>query len=133
MWIAPNVLTFTGFLFTVANFVLLSIYDYSFHAADGGIYTPVPRWVWILAAFNLFMAHTLGKLSSVLGSESTMSQTYNYCFVVYIKIIIVIKNCGFSFCLVYSLTIPKARLLTVLIRVFGIRLYFYVNYNWSLH
>jgi ethanolaminephosphotransferase len=61
MWIAPNVLTFTGFLFTVANFILLSIYDYSFHAADGGDYAPVPRWVWILAAFNLFMAHTLGE------------------------------------------------------------------------
>jgi len=65
MWIAPNFLTFTGFLFTVANFILLSIYDYHFYAGGGGTpqsdYPPVPSWVWFLAAFNLFMSHTLGK------------------------------------------------------------------------
>jgi ethanolaminephosphotransferase len=30
-WLAPNVLTFTGFSFLVINFVFLSIYDYSFY------------------------------------------------------------------------------------------------------
>ena len=62
MWVAPNLLTFTGFLFTVGNFILLSIYDYSFQAADEKPgFPPVPNWVWLIAAFNLFMAHTLGK------------------------------------------------------------------------
>ena len=66
MWVAPNMLTFVGFLFTVANFVLLSIYDFHFKAAGDEAGNPsaypVPHWVWFLAAFNLFMAHTLGKL-----------------------------------------------------------------------
>ena len=71
MWVAPNMLTFVGFLFTVANFVLLSIYDFHFKAAgdEAGNPSPypVPQWVWFLAAFNLFMAHTLGKLVTTVS------------------------------------------------------------------
>uniref|UniRef100_A0A8W7Q1R7 Ethanolaminephosphotransferase 1 n=1 Tax=Anopheles coluzzii TaxID=1518534 RepID=A0A8W7Q1R7_ANOCL len=32
-WIAPNLMTFAGFLFTVANFVMLSWYDWGFWAS----------------------------------------------------------------------------------------------------
>jgi ethanolaminephosphotransferase len=31
MWLAPNVLTFVGFLCLIANFILFSIYDYNFY------------------------------------------------------------------------------------------------------
>lgn len=66
-WVAPNVLTFVGFLFTVANFVLLAIYDYSYYASSddppGDKYPPIPSWVWLACAFNHFMAHTLGRPS----------------------------------------------------------------------
>ena len=30
-WLAPNILTFTGFLCLIVNFVFFSIYDYSFY------------------------------------------------------------------------------------------------------
>ncbi len=30
-WLAPNILTFTGFLCLIINFILLSVYDYSFY------------------------------------------------------------------------------------------------------
>lgn len=64
--IAPNVLTFVGFLFTVANFVLLSVYDPFYYASSekppGNNYSSVPDWVWIVCAINHFLAHTLGKL-----------------------------------------------------------------------
>ncbi len=73
MWIAPNLLTFTGFLFTVANFILLSIYDFHFYAGGGGnpesAYAPIPSYIWFLAAFNLFMSHTLGKVIHSLYSS----------------------------------------------------------------
>ena len=63
--IAPNVLTFVGFLHTVANFVLLTVYDYSYYGASvvppGDKYPPIPQWVWFVLALNQFLAHTLGK------------------------------------------------------------------------
>lgn len=64
-----------GFLFTVANFVLLSFYDYSYYASsvdippETGPYPPVPNWVWIVCALNHFLAHTLGKFMEDLSGS----------------------------------------------------------------
>ena len=77
-WIAPNVLTFVGFLFTVLNFLMFSYYDYDFYASsDEHPEVPaVPQWVWGVAAFNLFLAYTLGK-SAI---ESFLNPCKEYCF-----------------------------------------------------
>lgn len=65
-WIAPNVMTFVGFLFTALNFVLLSYYDWNFTASTGNDgTTPIPNWVWLCAAFNIFAAYTLGECGLV--------------------------------------------------------------------
>lgn len=56
---APNLITFTGFLLTLANFFLIGYYDYDFTAVDKG--RIIPNWVWIVAAINIFLAYTLGK------------------------------------------------------------------------
>lgn len=57
-------MTFVGFLFTVANFVMLSWYDWGFWASSTGVENnvPIPNWFWAVAAFNIFLAYTLGKL-----------------------------------------------------------------------
>lgn len=62
-WIAPNVLTFSGFLLTVVNFVMFAYYDPCFDASSANQPDdpPIPRWVFLAAAINLFLAHTLGK------------------------------------------------------------------------
>ncbi|GFW94151.1 ethanolaminephosphotransferase 1 [Trichonephila clavipes] len=46
-WLAPNVLTFTGFLLTLLNAILLSVYDYNFCASSDSVQNipPVPKWV----------------------------------------------------------------------------------------
>jgi ethanolaminephosphotransferase len=64
--VAPNLLTFVGFLFTVLNFILFSYYDYNFYASsiDHPEVPPLPLWLWGLAALNLFLAYTLGKQNS---------------------------------------------------------------------
>jgi ethanolaminephosphotransferase len=63
-WIAPNLMTFLGFLLTALNFVMLSYYDWSFYAETGNVESPhVPRWFWLFAAVNIFLAYTLGKLN----------------------------------------------------------------------
>lgn len=57
-YIAPNVLTFLGFSLTVLNFILIGYYDYHFKAATLES-NPIPKVVWIVAAFNMFIAYTL--------------------------------------------------------------------------
>lgn len=71
-WVAPNVLTFAGFLLTVLDFVLLSYYDYNYLAASSingtTVDTPtnghsevVPQSLWSVLAVFLFLAYTLGE------------------------------------------------------------------------
>lgn len=60
---APNLLTFAGFLLTVANFLLFTYYDYGFNAVSQEyVKEKIPRWVWAVSAINLFLAYTLGKV-----------------------------------------------------------------------
>lgn len=85
-WIAPNVLTFVGFLFTVSNFVLLAVYDYSYYASSvespGDKYPPIPSWVWLACAFNHFMAHTLdgidGKQARRTGTSGPLGELFDH-------------------------------------------------------
>lgn len=72
MWVAPNLLTFTGFLFTLASFILLSYFDPEFYASsrDHPEWPPIPNWVFLVAAFNIFLSYTLGKLKIVLLLEN---------------------------------------------------------------
>lgn len=62
-WIAPNVLTFSGFMLTTLNTLLLTFYDYNFcgssDRSDPLACDPIPSWVWIACAVNHFLAHTL--------------------------------------------------------------------------
>lgn len=63
VWVAPNLLTFSGFLLTVLNFLLFSYYDYGFYALTKENITNdhIPSWVWAVSAVNLFVAYTLGE------------------------------------------------------------------------
>ena len=64
MWIAPNVLTFAGFLLLVLQFFLFTYYDNYFYASDDSHteYAPVPNVLWLIAALCMFWAHQLGML-----------------------------------------------------------------------
>lgn len=80
-WIAPNLLTFSGFLLTVVNFFLIGYYDYGFTAATMTP-NPVPGWVWILAAINLFVAYTLdgidGKQARRTGTSGPLGELFDH-------------------------------------------------------
>ncbi|XP_046738583.1 ethanolaminephosphotransferase 1-like isoform X1 [Diprion similis] len=73
-WVAPNLLTFTGFLFTVVNFLMFASYDYYFYASSDDMpeYPNIPRWVYAMAAFNIFMAYTLDGID---GKQARRTQT----------------------------------------------------------
>jgi len=83
--IAPNLLTLTGFLLTVLNFVLLTVFDYHFEASSVGNKPEVPavsRWLWLAAAVNLFLSHTLdgidGKQARRLGMSGPLGELFDH-------------------------------------------------------
>ncbi|CAG9578787.1 unnamed protein product [Danaus chrysippus] len=84
IWVAPNLLTFSGFLLTVINFLLFSYYDYGFHALSKENVTndSIPNWVWAVTAVNLFVAYTLdgidGKQARRTGSSGPLGELFDH-------------------------------------------------------
>ncbi|GAU96331.1 hypothetical protein RvY_07792 [Ramazzottius varieornatus] len=79
--IAPNTLTLSGFLLVVVNTVLLTNYDPDLTAASNpGSY--IPRWVWLVVAFNHFWAHTLdgldGKHARRTNTSSPLGELFDH-------------------------------------------------------
>ncbi|XP_072938549.1 ethanolaminephosphotransferase 1 [Epargyreus clarus] len=84
VWVAPNLLTFTGFLLTVLNFLLFSYYDFGFHALTEENVTndSIPSWVWAVSAVNLFVAYTLdgidGKQARRTGTSGPLGELFDH-------------------------------------------------------
>jgi len=92
MWVAPNLLTFVGFLCCVGHFGLLALYDYDFRSATAppevsglpnipaGV--PVPSWAWVGVALLLFLSHTLdgidGKQARRTGSSNPLGELFDH-------------------------------------------------------
>ncbi|GAB6029946.1 hypothetical protein CHUAL_005641 [Chamberlinius hualienensis] len=83
-WLAPNLLTFTGFLFTIFNFVILSYYDYDFYASNSlhPEYPPIPSWVWMTCAISHFLAYTLdgidGKQARRTNTSGPLGEMFDH-------------------------------------------------------
>lgn len=81
-WLAPNLITFSGFLLTLANFIILGYYDYHFNAADDYKHNIIPQWVFLLASFNIFMAYTLdgidGKQARRTGTSGPLGELFDH-------------------------------------------------------
>lgn len=84
MRIAPNALTFGGFMLLVLQFFILTYYDANFYASDDKHpeYPPIPRWVWMVAALCMFWAHQLdgidGKQARRTGTSSPLGELFDH-------------------------------------------------------
>ncbi|GAB0099330.1 ethanolaminephosphotransferase 1 [Sergentomyia squamirostris] len=80
-WLAPNLITFTGFLLTVATFMLIGYFDYNFTAADEEV-NPIPQWVWFVAALGIFFAYNLdgidGKQARRTGTSGPLGELFDH-------------------------------------------------------
>ena len=82
MWVAPNLLTITGWLFILSDFLLLSYYDWDVMAttSDGVslVNPPIPRWVWFYCCLGHFVGYALdgidGKQARRTGSSTPVGQ-----------------------------------------------------------
>uniref|UniRef100_A0A7N8YM03 Ethanolaminephosphotransferase 1 n=1 Tax=Mastacembelus armatus TaxID=205130 RepID=A0A7N8YM03_9TELE len=81
MWLAPNLITFTGFMFLVLNFLILAFYDFDF-TASGAKHEHVPSWVWVAAGIFNFLAYTLdgvdGKQARRTNSSTPLGELFDH-------------------------------------------------------
>lgn len=81
-WVAPNLLTFVGFCFCVAHFLLLTGFDYDYTANQKGSDHPIPSVVWVFVAIFLFLAHTLdgidGKQARRTGTSGPLGELFDH-------------------------------------------------------
>ena len=75
LWLAPNLITFIGFLLIIISVILVICYDVTFK----GI---VPSWVFIICGINLFIYMTLdaidGKQARRTKSSSPLGQLFDH-------------------------------------------------------
>ncbi|XP_078595840.1 ethanolaminephosphotransferase 1-like isoform X1 [Branchiostoma floridae x Branchiostoma japonicum] len=83
-WLAPNLMTFVGFLLLIFNFALLTWYDPQFRASSSQHPDDplVPNWVWLVCGFAHFLSHTLdgcdGKQARRTGSSSPLGELFDH-------------------------------------------------------
>jgi phosphatidylglycerophosphate synthase len=75
MWVAPNLITFIGFLFELSSFLLSFVLSHV-------LTTPLPRWVCIWNGISLFVYQTLdnldGRQARRTGSSSPLGQFFDH-------------------------------------------------------
>ena len=81
-WIAPNLLTFVGFLCCFLHYLLPALYDYNFTASTLNSSNYIPPLVWLLAGIFLFLSHTLdgidGKQARRTGTSSPLGELFDH-------------------------------------------------------
>jgi len=81
-WIAPNLLTFTGFVCCFLHYLVPAFYDYDFTASTLGSTHPVPWIVWFMSGTLLFLSHTLdgidGKQARRTGTSSPVGEMFDH-------------------------------------------------------
>nr|XP_033792604.1 ethanolaminephosphotransferase 1 isoform X2 [Geotrypetes seraphini] len=80
-WLAPNLITFCGFLLLVFNFFLVAFYDPDFYASALG-QQHIPAWVWIVIGILHFTAYTLdgvdGKQARRTNSSTPLGELFDH-------------------------------------------------------
>ncbi|KXS14978.1 hypothetical protein M427DRAFT_57121 [Gonapodya prolifera JEL478] len=75
LWVAPNLLTLSGFSLIVINFILMIIYVPDFDQ-------PAPRWLYISTGLSLFAYQSLdaidGKQARRTGSASPLGELFDH-------------------------------------------------------
>ncbi|CAG4938657.1 unnamed protein product [Colias eurytheme] len=127
-WVAPNLLTFLGFVCMLVNVILLMYYDYNLTASGGDPGAkPIPQCIFTICGVLLFLAYNLdgidGKQARRLGVSGPLGEMFDHGIDSYIVFLI-------PFCLFsvygrdeYSLSVFRGYLVVV-----SVVLNFYVSH-----
>ncbi|XP_066575730.1 ethanolaminephosphotransferase 1 isoform X2 [Amia ocellicauda] len=81
LWIAPNLLTFTGFVLILLNYFMLSYFDWDYTASGPGS-NHAPNWVWGVSGLATFSAYALdsidGKHARRTQSSSPLGELFDH-------------------------------------------------------
>uniref|UniRef100_A0A8C3FW78 Ethanolaminephosphotransferase 1 n=2 Tax=Chrysemys picta bellii TaxID=8478 RepID=A0A8C3FW78_CHRPI len=80
-WLAPNLITFSGFLLLVFNFFLMAYFDPDFYASAPD-HQHVPNRVWVMVGLLNFVAYTLdgvdGKQARRTNSSTPLGELFDH-------------------------------------------------------
>ncbi|KFP39296.1 Ethanolaminephosphotransferase 1, partial [Chlamydotis macqueenii] len=80
-WLAPNLITFSGFLLLVFNFFLMAYFDPDFYASAPD-HQHVPNGVWVVVGLLNFVAYTLdgvdGKQARRTNSSTPLGELFDH-------------------------------------------------------
>uniref|UniRef100_A0A8B9TN58 Ethanolaminephosphotransferase 1 n=1 Tax=Anas platyrhynchos TaxID=8839 RepID=A0A8B9TN58_ANAPL len=80
-WLAPNLITFSGFLLLVFNFFLMAYFDPDFYASAPD-HQHVPNGVWVIVGLLNFIAYTLdgvdGKQARRTNSSTPLGELFDH-------------------------------------------------------
>ncbi|XP_072490044.1 ethanolaminephosphotransferase 1 [Notamacropus eugenii] len=80
-WLAPNLITLSGFLLLIFNFLLMAYFDPDFFASAPG-QKHVPGWVWTVVGILNFVAYTLdgvdGKQARRTNSSTPLGELFDH-------------------------------------------------------
>ncbi|XP_028167672.1 ethanolaminephosphotransferase 1-like [Ostrinia furnacalis] len=81
-WLAPNLITFAGFVLMVTLVVLLGVFDYECRGPMGEHGVRVPAWVYTACGVCLFLAYNLdgidGKQARRLGVSGPLGELFDH-------------------------------------------------------
>ena len=83
LWLAPNMLTFLGFLLAASNFLITCYYDWYFYASSPTHpeVNPIPRWVWFVLLVFHFGSHTLDGIDGKQAKRTKTSSPLGELFI----------------------------------------------------
>ena len=74
-WLAPNTLTFLGFILAASNFLITCYYDWYFYASSPTHpeVAPISKWVWLVMLVFHFGSHTLDGIDGKQAKRTKSS------------------------------------------------------------
>ena len=95
-WVAPNLLTFTGWLCLMGIFGTFSYYDWDYYTTSndlGIVHPPIPSILWLVFGVLHLLAHTLDGIDGKHARRTRSSTPLGACLCVCVCVCVCVRVC----------------------------------------